>query len=79
MSSGLDWQVFHPGQHAGPYGRVVPAGRIVLELAPADTPNSLHTVVEQSPEQLLAMLQQIEYEVQKDTHGRPASSRRGWV
>jgi len=70
MSNGLDWQVFHAGQPAGPYGRVVPQGRVVLDIAPTDEPHSLHTVVEQSPEQLLATLQRIETEVRKDAHGR---------
>lgn len=70
MSNGLEWEIFHPGQHVGPYGRIVPSGRVVLELAPADQPHSLHTVIEQSPEQMLAMLQRMEGEVRKDTHGR---------
>lgn len=75
MCSGLEWTVYHPGQCVGPYGRPVPVGRVVLDLAPAGEWHGAHTVVEQSPEELLAMFERMAGEVRPDVHGRVGGVR----
>ncbi|HEV2930929.1 MAG TPA: hypothetical protein VGW74_19785 [Propionibacteriaceae bacterium] len=68
LNNEMDWHVFHAGQPQGPYGRVVPAGRVVLRLVPHNGPPGVETVVEQSPEQLLTLLARVADEVRPDAH-----------